>query len=72
MHKPMSAKDGATALDSGGLAHKAKNLYMTVFPTLMRMKKMGEVERLKDGLWALSEWYDRKGAQTQAQSAEEA
>jgi hypothetical protein len=65
MRRPMTAREITDALRSGGLTHKAKDLYQTVFPTLSRMKGKGEVDKLPDGLWGLSEWYERKGAQPQ-------
>lgn len=65
MKKPMTAKDITSALQAGGLTHKAKDLYQTVFPTLMRMKKSGEIDKLPDGNWGLSEWYNRKSSQPQ-------
>jgi hypothetical protein len=56
--RPQNARDITNALESGGLTHRAKNLYQTVFPTLMRMKdKDGTVVRLKNGDWGLAEWY---------------
>lgn len=64
MRRPMSAKEITVALQSGGLTHKAKDLYQTVFPTLGRMKEKGEVDKLPDGLWGLAEWYDRKTPQS--------
>jgi hypothetical protein len=67
MRRPLSAKEITSALQSGGLTHKAKDLYQTVFPTLQRMKDKGEVDKLPDGLWGLSEWYDRKVSQPPAQ-----
>jgi hypothetical protein len=61
--RPQSARDITDALQAGGLTHRATNLYQTVFPTLQRMMKVsGEVDKLPDGLWALSEWYNRKNA----------
>jgi hypothetical protein len=57
LKKPLSARDITNYLKSGGFTHKAKNLYQTVFPTLMRMKEKGEVDRLANGEWGLSEWY---------------
>jgi hypothetical protein len=57
MRRPMSARDISNALQDGGLTHKAKNLYQTVFPTLMRMKEKGEVDKLASGDWGLSDWY---------------
>jgi hypothetical protein len=66
--RPLTAREITGALETGGLTHKAKDLYQTVFPTLMRMKDKGEVDKLADGGWGLSAWYDRK---TQQPSAEE-
>jgi hypothetical protein len=60
--RPLTAKDITTALQSGGLTHKAKDLYQTVFPTLSRMKDRGIVERLPTGEWGLAAWYGRKSA----------
>lgn len=55
--RPKTAKDITTALDSGGLTHQAKNLYATVYPTLLRMEDANEVVRVGKGEWGLSEWY---------------
>jgi hypothetical protein len=56
--KPQTAREITDALIEGGLSFKAKNLYQTVFPTLSRMAtEGGEVAKLKDGKWGLSEWY---------------
>lgn len=58
VRKPQTARTITDGLKAGGLASKAKNLYQTVFPTLSRMEKdSGEVAKLKDGTWGLSEWY---------------
>jgi hypothetical protein len=55
--RPLSAREITNALQEGGLTHKAKDLYQTVFPTLMRMKEKGEVDKLANGDWGLSDWY---------------
>ena len=55
--RPQTAKDITAALDSGGLTHQAKNLYATVYPTLLRMESANEVVRVSKGKWGLSEWY---------------
>lgn len=71
MKRPQTAKEITAALDSGGLTHKAKNLYATVYPTLLRMEKTNEVTRTKNGEWALSDWYGSGGRKTnQAESGE--
>jgi hypothetical protein len=57
MKRPQTARDITDALQAGGLSHKAKDLYQTVFPTLQRMKSNGEVGKLANGEWGLSEWY---------------
>jgi hypothetical protein len=57
MKRPQTARDITDALQAGGLSHKAKDLYQTVFPTLQRMKAQGEVDKLANGEWGLSEWY---------------
>jgi len=63
--RPKTAKDITGALDVGGLTHQAKNLYATVYPTLLRMEGNEEVVRVGKGEWGLSEWYPggRKAAQ---------
>jgi hypothetical protein len=63
--RPKTAKDITAALDSGGLTHQAKNLYATVYPTLMRMEGNNDVARVGKGEWGLAEWYpgSRKGNQ---------
>ena len=35
--RPATPKDITMALNVGGLTHQAKNLYQTVYPTLLRM-----------------------------------
>ena len=67
MKRPMSARDITNALQEGGLTHKAKDLYQTVFPTLQRMKEKGEVDKLPNGDWGLAEWYRQKSAQSQVE-----
>ena len=66
--RPMSAKDITTGLEAGGLTHQAKNLYATVYPTLLRMEDAGEVVRVSKGKWGLAEWYaGRKPATNEKQ-----
>lgn len=60
--RPMSAKGITSALDDGGLTHQAKNLYATVYPTLLRMESANEVARVGKGEWGLSEWYGPRKA----------
>lgn len=55
--RPQSAKEITEGLKAGGFSHKAKDLYQTVFPTLMRMRAKSEVDKLANGEWGLSEWY---------------
>jgi hypothetical protein len=55
--RPKSAKEITAALQDGGLTHQAKNLYATVYPTLLRMEKTDEVVRVGKREWGLSEWY---------------
>ena len=55
--RPKTAKEITAGLDSGGLTHQAKNLYATVYPTLLRMESANEVVRVGKGEWGLSEWY---------------
>jgi hypothetical protein len=57
MKRPQTARDITDALQTGGLSHRAKDLYQTVFPTLQRMKGNGEVDKMPNGEWGLSEWY---------------
>src|SRR5579864_6130294 len=63
--RPLTAKEITDALQSGGLTHKAKDLYQTVFPTLGRMKDRGIVEKLPTGEWGLAAWYERKAPQAE-------
>jgi len=65
MRRPLSAREITNALQEGGLTHKAKDLYQTVFPTLQRMKDKGEVDKLPNGDWGLAEWYRQKTSQPQ-------
>jgi len=55
--RPKTAKDITAALDAGGLTHQAKNLYQTVYPTLLRMEDAKDVVRVGKGEWGLTEWY---------------
>jgi hypothetical protein len=57
MRGPRSAKLIVEGLKQGGLTSKAKNLYQTVYPSLLRMEKAGEVVRVTNGEWGLVEWY---------------
>ncbi len=69
--RPMTAKDITKALDEGGLTHQAKNLYATVYPTLLRMHITDEVARVGKGEWGLSEWYgSRKANQEEKEESE--
>ena len=63
--RPKVAKEITKALKNGGLTSQAKNLYGTVYPTLLRMEKAGEVVRVGNGEWGLAEWYPggRKASQ---------
>jgi hypothetical protein len=55
--RPKTTKDITVALDVGGLTHHAKNLYQTVYPTLLRMEQAKQVVRVGKGEWGLAEWY---------------
>ncbi len=70
--RPKTAKDITAALDAGGLTHQAKNLYATVYPTLLRMEGNNEVARVGKGEWGLTEWYPggRKASQEQKTESE--
>jgi len=68
--KPQTAREITDALKEGGLAFKAKNLYQTVFPTLSRMEGAGQVAKLKDGRWGLSDWYSSARRQIADSSSE--
>ncbi|HYB60644.1 MAG TPA: hypothetical protein VEH50_04110 [Methylomirabilota bacterium] len=70
--RPKSAKDITAALAAGGLTHQAKNLYATVYPTLLRMEGNNEVVRVSKGEWGLTEWYPsgRKASQEQKTESE--
>src|SRR5690242_19965223 len=70
MKRPLTAREITDALQSGGLTHRAKDLYQTVFPTLLRLKDRGEVEKLGDNKWGLAEWYRGRGASL-AEAAEQ-
>ncbi len=67
--RPKTAKDITEGLQQGGLTTKAKNLYATVYPTLLRMEDGGEVVRVTKTEWGLTEWYP--GARKNNQSPEE-
>ena len=66
---PRSAKDITEALKQGGLITRAKDLYQTVFPTLTRMEKKGQIAKLNNGDWGLAEWY--RGRRSAVEGAEE-
>ena len=55
--RPKTGKQITDALDAGGLTHQAKNLYQTVYPTLLRMEGANEVVRVNKNEWGLTEWY---------------
>ncbi|HTQ60137.1 MAG TPA: hypothetical protein VMI32_07940 [Candidatus Solibacter sp.] len=67
--RPKTAKDITEGLQQGGLTTKAKNLYATVYPTLLRMEESGEVVRVTKNEWGLTDWYP--GARKSNQSPEE-
>jgi HB1, ASXL, restriction endonuclease HTH domain len=67
--RPMTAKDITETLNEGGLTHQAKNLYATVYPTLLRMEAANEVARVGKGEWGLAEWYPG-GKKTSAESSD--
>lgn len=67
--RPKTAKQITEGLQQGGLTTKAKNLYATVYPTLLRMEDGGEVVRVTKTEWGLTEWYP--GARKTSQSPEE-
>ena len=66
--RPRPAKVITAALQDGGLTHQAKDLYATVYPTLLRMEKNGDVVRVSKGEWGLSEWYPSGRKASQADS----
>lgn len=70
--RPKIAKDIVEGLQQGGLTTKAKNLYATVYPTLLRMEEGGIVVRVTDTEWGLTEWYPgaRKGSPEEKEKAE--
>jgi hypothetical protein len=55
--RPKTAKEITAGLQQGGFTTKAKNLYATVYPTLLRMEEAGEVVRVTKAEWGLTEWY---------------
>lgn len=67
--RPKTAKDITGGLQQGGLTTKAKNLYATVYPTLLRMEEATDVVRVTKNEWGLTEWYP--GARKFNQPAEE-
>ena len=70
---PRTAQDITAGLDAGGLTHQAKNLYATVYPTLLRMEEAGDVVRVGNRKWGLTEWYPggRKTLSEKIQEAKE-
>jgi len=69
--RPKTAKDVVEGLQQGGLTTKAKNLYATVYPTLLRMAEGGIVVRVTDTEWGLSEWYPGARKNTAPQEEKE-
>lgn len=67
---PRTAKDITAGLDIGGLTHQAKNLYATVYPTLLRLEEAGDVVRVGKGEWGLAEWYPAGRKATQEEKPE--
>lgn len=67
--RPKTAKDIVEGLQQGGLTTKAKNLYATVYPTLLRMEEGGIVVRVTSTEWGLAEWYP--GGRKNSQQSEE-
>jgi len=63
--------DITEGLKRGGLTTKARNLYATVYPTLLRMEKSGDVVRVTKGEWGLAEWYP-SGRKTLLEKIQEA
>lgn len=73
--EPKSTPDIASALQKYGMKTVAKNFTLTVFSSLERRERVGEVVRPKRGLWGLAEWYpgmrkDRKENGEQKPSTE--
>jgi hypothetical protein len=70
--RPRTAQDITEGLKRGGLTTKARNLYATVYPTLLRMEKAGDVVRPKKGEWGLAGWYSggRKASQDEKAESE--
>ncbi len=55
---PKSAKDIVEALQAGGLTSTSKNLYTTVYTTMVRDdERGGEIMKLNNGKWGLAVWY---------------
>lgn len=60
---PKTTAEIAAALDAGGLDHQSKDLKATVNAVLIRDGEKWGITRLKNGAWALDEWYDRERKQ---------
>jgi hypothetical protein len=70
--RPKTGKQITTALDTGGLTHQAKNLYQTVYPTLLRMERDNLVVRVGEREWGLAEWYPSGRKATLSEKVQEA
>lgn len=65
VRRKQSARDIADALERGGITHTSKDFRQTVYSVMAReMKEKGDLVRLPDGEWGLSDWYPgmRRGA----------
>ena len=70
--QPANANDIVDGLKNGGLTTRSKNLYATVYPTLLRMKSANEVVKVDKRQWGLAEWYPaRKPADDSEKKKEE-
>ena len=54
--RPSRAKDISVILLAGGLITRSKNFYTTLYTTMRRMEKAGDLVKV-DGKWALAAWY---------------
>lgn len=72
MKRPANANEITEGLKQGGFTTRSKNLYATVYPTLLRMKNANEVVKVDKRRWGLTEWYpSRKPSEPSEKNSEQ-
>jgi hypothetical protein len=57
MNQRQNPKQVMEGLQRGGFHTTAKNVYASVYTTLIRLEKAGEAVKFDTGEWGLSDWY---------------